>query len=117
MTLLEALLEIEHHFGRERSFRNAPRVIDLDVLIYDDLQCHDTGLTLPHPRMHERAFVLVPLLEIAPAGRHSRAWSAPPTIWLARRARPAAPDAIPGLSTIPQAQDNGDAGKIPLHRR
>lgn len=64
--LLAALLEIEHQFGRERSFRNAPRVIDLDVLIYADLQCHDTGLTLPHPRMHERAFVLVPLLEIAP---------------------------------------------------
>ncbi len=64
--LLDALLQIEHQFGRERSFRNAPRVIDLDLLIYADLQCHDTGLTLPHPRMHERAFVLVPLLEIAP---------------------------------------------------
>ena len=64
--LLAALLAIELQFGRERSFRNAPRVIDLDLLIYADLQCHDTGLTLPHPRMHERAFVLVPLLEIAP---------------------------------------------------
>ncbi|HUW28871.1 MAG TPA: 2-amino-4-hydroxy-6-hydroxymethyldihydropteridine diphosphokinase [Sulfuriferula sp.] len=64
--LLDALLNIEHAFGRERTFRNAPRVIDLDVLSYAALQCHDAGLTLPHPRMHERAFVLVPLLEIAP---------------------------------------------------
>ena len=64
--LLDALLNVEHAFGRERTFRNAPRVIDLDVLSYAALQCHDAGLTLPHPRMHERAFVLVPLLEIAP---------------------------------------------------
>lgn len=64
--LLDALLDIEHAFGRERTFRNAPRVIDLDVLSYAALQCHDAGLTLPHPRLHERAFVLVPLLEIAP---------------------------------------------------
>ncbi|MDR3390474.1 MAG: 2-amino-4-hydroxy-6-hydroxymethyldihydropteridine diphosphokinase [Sulfuriferula sp.] len=64
--LLNALLEIEHQFGRERTFRNAPRVIDLDLLLYDDVQQHDAGLTLPHPRMHERAFVLAPLTEIAP---------------------------------------------------
>lgn len=64
--LLDALLEIEQQFGRERTFRNAPRVIDLDVLLYNDLQQHDAGLTLPHPRMHERAFVLAPLMEIAP---------------------------------------------------
>jgi 2-amino-4-hydroxy-6-hydroxymethyldihydropteridine diphosphokinase len=64
--LLNALLEIEHQFGRERTFRNAPRVIDLDLLLYDDVQQHDVGLTLPHPRMHERAFVLAPLTEIAP---------------------------------------------------
>ena len=62
--LLTALLEIEQQFGRERTFRNAPRVIDLDVLLYNDLQQHDAGLTLPHPRMHERAFVLAPLVEI-----------------------------------------------------
>ena len=64
--LLSALLEIEHIFGRERTFRNAPRVIDLDLLLYNNLQQHDDGLTLPHPRMHERAFVLAPLIEIAP---------------------------------------------------
>lgn len=63
--LLAALLEIEQQFGRQRTFRNAPRVIDLDVLLYNDIQLNDAGLTLPHPRMHERAFVLVPLIEIA----------------------------------------------------
>jgi 2-amino-4-hydroxy-6-hydroxymethyldihydropteridine diphosphokinase len=65
--LLQALLHIEHRHGRERSFRNAPRTLDLDVLLYDDMQLHEDGLTIPHPQMHKRAFVLRPLLEIAPA--------------------------------------------------
>ncbi len=65
-TLLEALMNIERTAGRERSFRNAPRTIDLDILLYNQLMQHDERLTLPHPRMHERAFVLQPLLEIAP---------------------------------------------------
>jgi 2-amino-4-hydroxy-6-hydroxymethyldihydropteridine diphosphokinase len=65
--LLSALLEIEHHHGRNRSFRNAPRTLDLDLLLYGQAHFHEEGLTLPHPRMHERAFVLLPLLEIAPA--------------------------------------------------
>jgi 2-amino-4-hydroxy-6-hydroxymethyldihydropteridine diphosphokinase len=64
--LLQELLQIEHLHGRERAFRNAPRILDLDVLLYDDLQLHEHGLTIPHPRMHLRAFVLQPLLEIAP---------------------------------------------------
>ena len=64
--LLHALLHIEHQHGRERTFRNAPRIIDLDVLMYDDVQLHEPGLTIPHPQMHRRAFVLRPLLEIAP---------------------------------------------------
>ncbi|HXU92818.1 MAG TPA: 2-amino-4-hydroxy-6-hydroxymethyldihydropteridine diphosphokinase [Gallionella sp.] len=64
--LLQALLNIEHSHGRERTFRNAPRTLDLDVLLYDDLQLHEHGLTIPHPQMHLRAFVLQPLLEIAP---------------------------------------------------
>lgn len=64
--LLRALLQIEHQHGRERIFRNAPRTLDLDVLLYDDLQLHEHGLTIPHPQMHKRAFVLQPLLEIAP---------------------------------------------------
>lgn len=64
--LLAALLDIEHRHGRERSFRNAPRTLDLDLLLYGDAHFHEDGLTLPHPRMCERGFVLFPLLEIAP---------------------------------------------------
>lgn len=64
--LLDALLELEHAGGRTREFRNAPRTLDLDVLLYDDLRHHEHGLTIPHPQMHLRAFVLQPLLEIAP---------------------------------------------------
>ncbi len=64
--LLDALLGLEHECGRTREFRNAPRILDLDVLLYDELRCHEHGLTIPHPQMHDRAFVLRPLLEIAP---------------------------------------------------
>ena len=64
--LLAALLAIETHFGRERSFRNAPRTLDLDLLLYDAQTIDEPELVVPHPRMHERAFVLAPLLEIAP---------------------------------------------------
>ena len=64
--LLKKLLQIEHQHGRERTFRNAPRTLDLDILLYDDVQLHEHGLTIPHPQMHRRAFVLQPLLEIAP---------------------------------------------------
>ncbi len=65
-TLLENLQHIERVFGRERPFRNAPRTLDLDLLLYDHLQMSTPGLELPHPRMSDRAFVLLPLLEIAP---------------------------------------------------
>jgi len=64
--LLAALLALEAEFGRVRSFRNAPRVLDLDLLLYEGVESADDALTLPHPRMHERAFVMVPLSEIAP---------------------------------------------------
>jgi 2-amino-4-hydroxy-6-hydroxymethyldihydropteridine diphosphokinase len=64
--LLDALLALEHESGRTREFCNAPRTLDLDVLLYDDLQHHEHGLTIPHSQMHLRAFVLQPLLEIAP---------------------------------------------------
>lgn len=64
--LLDGLLAIERRHGRVREFTNAPRTLDLDVLLYGDLVLHEHGLTLPHPRMHERAFVLQPLAEIAP---------------------------------------------------
>lgn len=64
--LLAALMDIEQAHGRERPYRNAPRTLDLDVLLYGDATIATPTLTVPHPRMHERAFVLAPLLEIAP---------------------------------------------------
>lgn len=64
--LMTALLKIEHHQGRKRSVLNAPRTLDLDILLYENQQICDTNLVIPHPRMTERAFVLYPLLEIAP---------------------------------------------------
>ena len=65
-TFLESLFEIEARFGRRRSVKNAPRTLDLDLLLYGDEVSDDPQLTLPHPRLHERAFVLAPLAEIAP---------------------------------------------------
>ncbi len=64
--LLEALLAIENAAGRQRPFANAPRELDLDLLLYGDVILNTTKLTLPHPRMFERAFVLLPLAEISP---------------------------------------------------
>lgn len=66
LELLRALLALEASFGRERPFPNAPRVLDLDLLLYDDQVMQTPELTLPHPRLHERGFVLFPLAEIAP---------------------------------------------------
>ncbi len=64
--LLGALLEIERRHGRERSFANAPRTLDLDIALYGDEVIDEPGLIVPHPRMLQRAFVLLPLAEIAP---------------------------------------------------
>jgi len=64
--LLEGLQGIERRNGRERSFPNAPRTLDLDLLLFGEEQIARPGLTVPHPRMHERAFVLQPLLELDP---------------------------------------------------
>lgn len=64
--LLDAMLALERARGRTREFANAPRTLDLDLLLYDDCVLHEHGLTVPHPQMHHRAFVLQPLLEIAP---------------------------------------------------
>ena len=66
LALLVALQAIEGRFGRERPYRNAPRTLDLDVLLYGQRRIVTPRLTVPHPRLHERAFVLVPLAEIAP---------------------------------------------------
>lgn len=66
LKLLEILLEIENQFGRERKERWGARTLDLDLLLYDDFIVDTPTLQIPHPRMSQRAFVLVPLAEIAP---------------------------------------------------
>jgi 2-amino-4-hydroxy-6-hydroxymethyldihydropteridine diphosphokinase len=65
-TLLDVLLAIEARAGRVRGLRYGPRVLDLDLLLYGDCELREAGLTLPHPRLHERAFVLLPLADLAP---------------------------------------------------
>jgi 2-amino-4-hydroxy-6-hydroxymethyldihydropteridine diphosphokinase len=67
-TLLDRALAIEEAFGRERSERGAPRTLDVDLLVVGQRVCDDEQLKLPHPRAHERGFVLVPWLEIDPEG-------------------------------------------------
>ncbi len=64
--LLDALLEIEARSGRVRGVRNGPRTLDLDLLVYGDARLHEPGLEVPHPGLHQRAFVLLPLADIAP---------------------------------------------------
>lgn len=64
LVLLEHLLAIEENSGRIRTYLNAPRILDLDLLLYDNLQYREKNLIVPHPRMHQRAFVLRPLVEI-----------------------------------------------------
>lgn len=64
--LMQLLLDIEQTFGRERPFPNAPRILDLDLLDYDGMHLETPLLKLPHPRMHERGFVILPLAEIVP---------------------------------------------------
>ena len=70
--LLDALQAIELAHGRERPYRHAPRTLDLDLLLFGQRVVHEPGLEVPHPRLHERAFVLQPLLELAPMLMHPR---------------------------------------------
>jgi 2-amino-4-hydroxy-6-hydroxymethyldihydropteridine diphosphokinase len=64
--LLDALLAIEASAGRVRGARNGPRILDLDLLLYGDQVIDESDFTVPHPRLHERAFVLLPLADVAP---------------------------------------------------
>lgn len=64
--LLALLQRVEQQHGRQRPYQNAPRTLDLDLLLYGDLRIDDDTLVVPHPRMHQRAFVLQPLLDIDP---------------------------------------------------
>ncbi len=76
MALLQRLQAVEQAFGRERTFRNAPRTLDLDLIDFHHEIWQTDTLTLPHPRAHERGFVMCPLAEIAPdyvLGSHGRA--------------------------------------------
>ena len=70
--LLERLLSIEDQMGRKREERWGPRSVDLDILLYDNRIVDSDRLTIPHPRMHERRFVLLPLAQIAPRFSHPR---------------------------------------------
>lgn len=84
-TLLARMLAVEQAAGRVRTRPNGPRTLDLDLLLFDDVRIDSEQLSVPHPRMHERAFVLIPLIEIAPGivipGR------GPALDWLARTDR------------------------------
>jgi 2-amino-4-hydroxy-6-hydroxymethyldihydropteridine diphosphokinase len=64
--LLKHLKRLEIALGRKASFQNGPRLIDIDILLYDDLVLDTSALTIPHPHMHERGFVLLPMMDIAP---------------------------------------------------
>ena len=68
--LLKRLIAVERELGRVRTVRNGPRTIDLDILLWEDLIVNEDDLVIPHPRLHERLFVLEPLAEIAPDARH-----------------------------------------------
>ena len=86
--LLAALKRIEEEMGRRRDVLQGPRTIDLDLLLYDDLEVDEPGLRIPHPRMQERRFVLAPLAEIAPGVR----------------LRAGGPSASEALAMLPQAE-------------
>jgi 2-amino-4-hydroxy-6-hydroxymethyldihydropteridine diphosphokinase len=68
--LLELLKNVEIEVGREKSSRWGPRIIDLDILLYDDITLNEETLTVPHPYLHKRDFALIPLCEIAPDVKH-----------------------------------------------
>ena len=91
--VLAALLAVETALGRERGARNAPRTLDLDLIAHGRVVLDEPGLTLPHPRAHERLFVMGPLAQIAPA------WTHPV---LGKTARELATRASLGLDAHPQ---------------
>ena len=68
--LISAILNLEQEMGRQRKQKNGPRIIDIDILLFGTSVIETVGLTVPHPRLHERRFVLEPLAEIAPEVRH-----------------------------------------------
>jgi 2-amino-4-hydroxy-6-hydroxymethyldihydropteridine diphosphokinase len=112
--LLEGLLRIELEFGRDRSagIRNGPRTLDLDILVFGDLRVSEPGLELPHPRMLERGFVMIPLVELA--SKHKTAKRLQTISQLLQtflERSPGTSDAVvPVQSTVWSAHDFRDAG-------
>lgn len=98
--LLNALLGIELEFGRDRTstIRNGPRTLDLDILLIDGMAVDEPGLQIPHPRLAERGFALIPLAEIAPQARDPRS-GATVTQWL-QRLFPSPADALHSVAPI-----------------
>jgi 2-amino-4-hydroxy-6-hydroxymethyldihydropteridine diphosphokinase len=98
--LLAACMDVEHRMGRVRDEQWGPRIIDIDILTYDEEQVDEPDLVIPHPRMHERAFVIVPLMELDPdpvlpgRGRISERRLAPSTVLGVRPFAP--PLVVPG---------------------
>ena len=113
--LLQGLLRIEQEFGRDRSaaIRNGPRTLDLDILVYGDERISEPGLEIPHPRMEERDFVVIPLVELAskeqPAGR-PKAVSQLLRTFLKRSPGPSH-EVIPVQSTAWRAHGVGDSAR------
>lgn len=95
--LLGHLLAIEEQHGRERPYPNSPRTLDLDLLLYGDAQIESPTLTVPHPRLHTRAFVLAPLSELAPT--------------LSIPGRGQVDGLLPGVATQPIERLTGTAGR------
>lgn len=112
--LLRGLLRIEQEFGRDRSraIRNGPRTLDLDILVYGDQQINEPGLEIPHPRMAEREFVIIPLMELA--SNDPKAGTPEVVRRLLRRSLdlfPGQSDAVvPVQSNVWRAYRHGDAG-------
>lgn len=98
--LLAFLKQLETDLGREPTFRNGPRLIDIDILFYDDLILDTPPLVIPHPRLHERDFVLVPLADIAPNFVHP----------VVRQPIHALLDALPSVSAVQYVPSRDSTG-------
>jgi 2-amino-4-hydroxy-6-hydroxymethyldihydropteridine diphosphokinase len=114
--LLDALLDIEHEFGRDRStgLANGPRTLDLDILLIDGVSVSEPGLEIPHPRLAERGFALIPLVEIAPLARDPRTGTTV-SQWL-QRLFPNPTDALQSVAPIQSDIWRARAGSSPAAR-
>jgi 2-amino-4-hydroxy-6-hydroxymethyldihydropteridine diphosphokinase len=112
--LLDVLLDVEREFGRDRSagITNGPRTLDLDLLLYGNEVIHEAGLEIPHPRLAERAFVLIPLNEIAPEVRDPRTGTTVAQWHQRLFSTPAGTgdDVVPLQNDLWSADAGGDAG-------